>query len=123
MFNSYKKGWKYTTTEEVVYDTGWDVPNAILTPFIELTLCGRLTISKGYSFDGASGAIDTDTVMKGALLHDSCYQLLRGGKLPQEYRKKADKLFYKVNVEEGMFEFRAMYMYLAVRAFGWKFSQ
>lgn len=121
MFEGYKKGWKYTTTEEVIYDTGWNVSNAILTPFIELTLNGRLTITKGYSFDGASGAIDTDTVMKGALIHDALYNLLRDAKLPQSYRKDADKLFYKVNVEEGMFEVRAYYMYLAVRAFGWKF--
>lgn len=45
-----------------------------------LTVDGDLSIRRGYSWDGPSGpTIDTGTFMRGSLVHDFLYQLLREG--------------------------------------------
>ena len=50
----------------------------IVTPFIVLTMDGLLTINKGYAWDGPSGpTIDTKSFMRGSLVHDALYQLMR----------------------------------------------
>lgn len=90
----------------------------IKTPWIELSKQGVLTIKKGYCWDGATGAIDTETFMRGSLFHDALYQLMHDKYLPYSYRKKADKLLYDVCREDGMSWFRARYVYAAVRMFG-----
>ena len=48
------------------------------TAFIQLTAKGKLTIKRGYAWDGPSGpTIDTKTFMRGSLVHDALYQLMR----------------------------------------------
>jgi hypothetical protein len=90
--------------------------------YIELNELGQLTIFKGYAWDGASGgAIQTDTNLRGALVHDALYQLLRSKLLTPEYRLIADQIFYDILREDGMNWFRAQYFYRLVRLFGGKF--
>jgi hypothetical protein len=77
-----------------------------------------LMIRKGYSWDGGSGpCYDTKTVMRGSLIHDALYQLLRLGLLFPTYRKAADRLLKLICLEDGMNRFRAAYIYRAVRLF------
>lgn len=89
-----------------------------------MTRGGKLIILAGYSWDGATNAIDTDTIMLGALIHDALYELLRGGlaercgKEFKDVREIADNIFYDVMIESGMNKFRAGYIYKAVRAAG-----
>lgn len=124
MFTDYKSGtngWKYETTKTVSIKTNIFPKNAILTDYIELSLLGCLTVKKGYNYDGASGAIDTDTIMLGSLYHDACYQLTREKHLDKSWRLEADKLLKSVCLSEGMFWIRANYVYQAVRLVGWYF--
>tara|TARA_R110002020_G_scaffold46027_3_gene131238 strand:+ start:19 stop:411 length:393 start_codon:yes stop_codon:yes gene_type:complete len=76
-----------------------------------------ITIKSGYEWDGASGAIDTKTVMIPSLIHDALYQCLEIGFINKKNRKKIDKLFYDLCIKNKMNSFRAKYMYLAVRLF------
>ena len=47
-------------------------------PYIALLKDGTLSISPGYEWDGASGiAVDTKNFMRGSLVHDALYQLMR----------------------------------------------
>lgn len=96
----------------------------ISTPFIDLDAEGKLTIKKGYAWDGPSGpTFDTKSFMRGSLVHDALYQLLRGRHLEQELRKFADDLMKKMCREDGMFFIRAWYTHLGVRFFGGKHAK
>lgn len=88
-------------------------------PLIVLSKNGQLFIVPGYAWDGASGiAIDTPNFMRGSLVHDALYQLMRQGRLPLSERDKADRLLQKICIEDGMGSFRAAYVYKAVSVFG-----
>ena len=87
--------------------------------FVGLAANGNLQFSKGYAWDGASGpAMDTQSIMRGALVHDGLYQLMRNSSLPLAYRKSADKLLRRMCREDGMVWIRAWWVYWAVRIFG-----
>lgn len=94
----------------------------IETKFVELNKEGALTIKKGYAWDGPSGpTIDTKTFMRGSLVHDALYQLMRAGHLDYKlHRKLADRLLRRICLQDGMLAFRAWYVYKTVRIFGEK---
>ena len=55
--------------------------------------------------------------MRGSLVHDALYQLIREGELPKELRVDADKVLRRACLADGMSRFRAWYVYKAVRMF------
>ena len=77
-----------------------------------------LHIKKGYAWDGASGAIDTKTIIRGSLIHDALYQLIRQGELRRSFRAEADSILRDICRMDGMSRLRAWYVYKAVRMFG-----
>jgi len=116
----YRKITKYkyelmeTLTESV------PVRGYVQTEFIELGDMS-LTIREGYCWNGASGpTIDTKSTMRGSLVHDALYQLMRMGKIGQEYKPLADQTFRRLLRADGMGAFRAWYFYNGVRFFGRK---
>lgn len=113
------KGYKYELLDTVAVDTGIKDELADYLPYIELWDDSRLFIFKDYAWDGPSGpTFDTKTFMRGSLVHDALYQLMREGKLDRKYRKRADELLREICLEDGMNKFRAWYVYQAVRIFG-----
>ncbi|WP_078126144.1 hypothetical protein [Leptospira alexanderi] len=88
--------------------------------FVDMTPDGLLSIDAGYAWDGPSGpTIDTKTFLRGSLVHDALYQLMREKKLDwQLYRDPADQLLKQICLEDGMNAFRAAYVYRFVRWFG-----
>ena len=79
---------------------------------------GKLAIRAGYCWDGPSGpTIDTKDFMRGSLVHDALYQLMREDVLPRTCRKFADALLYKHCREDGMNWVRAKFVLYAVRLF------
>ncbi len=88
--------------------------------FISISSPGVLHIHNGYSWDGPSGpTIDTKNFMRGALVHDALYQLIRNGKIPKDpWREYADDLLKKMCKEDGMSSLRAWYVWKSVRWFG-----
>jgi hypothetical protein len=94
-------------------------------PYIELTKEGLLTIVQGYAWDGPSGlTIDTRTFMRGSLIHDALYQLMRAERIDRKKcRKEADKILVQICREDGMSAFRCFYVYWAVRLFAGKASK
>ena len=82
---------------------------------------GKLAVRVGYAWDGPSGpTIDTNNFMRGSLVHDALYQLMREGELPQTCRKFVDLQLYKHCREDGMSWPRAKGVYYAVRLFAGK---
>jgi hypothetical protein len=104
----YRDGYKYQLCETYKEMIGIIPPSNIITDYIRLTPKGVLTIMKGYAWDGASGpTIDTRSSMRGALIHDALYQLMRLGLLPESYREQADHLLHDICEQDGMWWWRA----------------
>jgi hypothetical protein len=114
---SYKKGYKYQIVEEFQENIDIRPSEDIDSDYIDLTSEGRLTLKSGYAWDGPSGpTFDTRNFMRGSLVHDALYQLMREEHLDREiYRKPADDLLRMMCRQDGMWWLRAWWVYLAVR--------
>jgi hypothetical protein len=119
----YRKisGYKYQLMEKYSQDMQWSLAKGVVTSgrWIVMTKTGKLTIKKGYAWDGPSGpTIDTPDFMRGSLVHDALYQLMRDKLVEQKRRKPADVMLWLMCQKDGMSKTRADYVYHAVRAFG-----
>jgi hypothetical protein len=115
----YTDGWKYQLSEDYVCLVTIKPEEDIVTEYIGLNKEGVLFIKEGYAWDGASGpAIDTKNFMRGSLVHDALYQLIRDKRIPADQRDKADRVLQKICEEDGMWKVRAWWVYKAVSAFG-----
>ena len=56
--------------------------------------------------------------MRGSLVHDALYQLMREQALPLTYRQAADDLLKEICLQDGMPRLRAWYVHKAVSWFG-----
>jgi len=114
---AYKAGYKYQLKEDYVIQIEIRPDAPIDTEYLALSGDGVLTIKKGYAWDGPSGpTIDTPNFMRGSLVHDALYQLMRerhidGG----TYRETADRLLQSICREDGMSSLRAWWVYQGVR--------
>ena len=119
---SYKKGYKYQLAEE--YSTGITIqPEEDISSrgdYVMLSKEGNIRIKKGYAWDGPSGpTIDTLNFMRGSLVHDALYQLMRERKLDKDiHRDLADRLLQQMCKEDGMSSLRAWWVYKGVSIFG-----
>ena len=113
---------KYQLREDVNITIDLTPKDAVETPFITLSKEGALWIKSGYSWDGPSGpTIDTNNFMRGSLVHDALYQLMRESKLDYKRdRDQADKVLCTICKEDGMSSFRAKYVYLGLKYKGQK---
>lgn len=112
--------YKYQLVEAYEHPTEIRPESVVRTvgDFVVLTTDGRLQTKKGYAWDGPSGpTIDTKNFMRGSLVHDALYQLMREGLLSQEHRETADRLLREICLEDGMSRIRAWWVYRAVRSF------
>lgn len=113
----YRDGYKYQLFED--YQLAIDIKPAafILTEYIRLDVDGMLSIKEGYAWDGPSGpTVDTKDSMRGSLVHDALYQLMREGHLdPDQHRRAADRELWRICIEDGMLKVRADAWYAAVR--------
>ena len=117
----YRKGYKYQLAEDYYVETGILPGTPIRTEFIDVDIGGEMTIRSGYAWDGPSGpTVDTKNFMRGSLVHDAFYQLMRMGLLPQSYREDVDKLLRDHVREDGMWGFRRWYVYRSVHRFAAK---
>jgi hypothetical protein len=116
----YKSGFKYQLVEPYSVAVGIFPMHAIVTDFIRLHADGTLTVEKGYAWDGPSGpTFDTPSFMRGSLVHDALYQLMRENLISiYEYRLHADELLRRMCREDGMWMLRAWYVYMGVRLGG-----
>ena len=114
--------YKYQLTEDFRIDIEIEVEAEIETEFLRLTVDKELTVKKKYAWDGPSGpTFDTKSFMRGSLVHDALYQLMREKYLDyREHRAYADHLLRKICRHDGMNALRAWYVYKMVRAFGEK---
>lgn len=118
----YSKGYEYQVKETETTRLSARPTRDVENRFLSLTTNGVLIIAEGYAWDGPSGpAWHTKTFMRGSLIHDALYQLIRENPtiLPISiWRKIADQELRRVCLEDGMIRARAWWVYRAVRRFG-----
>jgi hypothetical protein len=113
---AYRDGYKYQLDADYATDVGICPASLILTRFLMLEPSGLLTIRAGYAWDGASGpTIDTSDSMRGSLVHDALYQLMREGLIGREWREHADDLLRTILLADGMLHMRAQLWHTGVR--------
>lgn len=112
----YKKGYKYQLWKRYVISLPIYPEEACATPYVILTTAGVLHVKEGYAWDGPSGpTFDTKTLMRGSLVHDALYQLIRLGKLPPSAKQLADRVLHDICIEDGMWPLRADWVLAGVR--------
>jgi len=105
---AYRGGYKYQLAIDYQCRVPIYPPVSLVTDFIALGVDGVLRIGKGYSWDGASGpTVDTKSSMRGSLVHDALYQLMRMNLLERSWRSKADDVLFQFCEEDGMWRWRA----------------
>jgi hypothetical protein len=118
----YRAGYKYSLWETYrvqIAIRGRTVNHRLFT----LTPDGWLTIFEDYPWDGPSRpAIATPSFMRGSLVHDALYEMLRLALLPEGvpddcFHPSNDEL-YTICLEDGMWKWRADYVWFAVEKFG-----
>ena len=116
----YCRGYKYQLDQTCLVQISIKPRADIITEWIKLNRDGMLAIMDGYAWDGPSGpTIDTKNFMRGSLVHDALYQLMREGHLdPDLYRVEADKVLATICEEDGMSDIRVSWVYAGVRMGG-----
>lgn len=117
----YKEGYKYQLYEDYAHHLPFWVPSIYLDhEFLVIGADGTLTIKAGYAWDGPSGpTVDTPNFMRGSLVHDALYQLMRDGRLDRgTYKDLADRELQRICIEDGMSKARAWYVYMGVKLGG-----
>ncbi len=111
----YRSGYKYQLVESHEVEVNITPEKDVETEYIDLTTRGLLTVKQGYAWDGPSGpTIDTKNFMRGSLVHDALYQLMRNKHIEQNWRKQADLELKRICREDGMSKLRAWYVHRAV---------
>ena len=100
----YRSGYKYQLATNYSIPIKAKPKKDIETEFIKLDTKGKLTIIRGYAWDGPSGpVVDTKENMRASLVHDALYQLMRHKKLSAKaYKDKADKIFKNICIKDGV---------------------
>lgn len=120
------RSWKYRLSE----DYSVQIPILPKEPlcssgeYVKLGSDGTLTLKRGYAWDGPSGpTIDTTSFMRGSLVHDALYQIMREGLLDLAWREASDELLSVHCIEDGMHPWRARGVYWGLVAFGARFAK
>lgn len=116
----YRKGYKYSLWEPYRVRLGFIRGHTVRHRLFELDPDGWLLVFADYPWDGPSGpTIDTPSFMRGSLVHDVLFEMLRLGLLPH------DPCFHQANLElasicmqDGMWHCRAYYVLRGVDKFG-----
>lgn len=116
---SYKDGYKYQLQESYCVQTTIHPSFIIKNQFFILDTDGLLTIREGYAWDGATCCPDMKKILRGSLIHDVLYQMMREGMLDiAMWRKSVDKELQKACIEDGMPSALAWIIYQAVNVCG-----
>ena len=120
---TYRAGYKYQLENAYIHQLSYVFPDVAYeyeTDYLWLGLDKKLIVKKGYAWDGPSGpTIDTKNFMRGSLVHDALYQLMRLGYLDKNIcRILADQELYRICSEDEMSWVRTRMMYYSLRVFG-----
>ena len=117
-YHTLPRSWKYELDEDETFALDIDTHACVETELwsIKRTI---VHVRAGYRWDGPSGpTIDTETAMRGSLLHDVLWQAIEEGLLAPRFQRMADRMFRKVLREDGMLWPRRRLWWFAVHLAG-----
>lgn len=115
----YRSGYKYVLAEDYTVRVAVIPRQMVVHDYFALGCAGDLKVFRGYAWDGPSGpTIDTPNFMRGSLIHDCLYQMMREGLLDRSWREVADQELRRICREDGMSAIRAWWVYHGVRLGG-----
>ena len=119
-FIEYRSGYKYQLASDYPIKINIKPKKVVDEKFIKLDTDGNLTVVEGYAWDGPSGpVVDTKENMRASLVHDALYQLMRHKHISSRQTKdKADRLFKKICIEDGVPRTTAQIYYLGLKMGG-----
>ena len=112
--------YKYQLVEDYRVSVPIKPTEEIVSPYVALSREGELFIKAHYAWDGPSGpTIDIRSFMRGSLIHDALYQLMRLNLLDtKSQRIVADRILQECCKADGMWALVAWLVYLGVHWFG-----
>lgn len=114
----YREGYKYQLAGPYHIQVPVFPDEHIDTEFLILSVSGDLSFRAGYAWDGPSGpALDTPSAMRGSLIHDALYQLMRQETIGPQWRDEADAVYRRLCLEDGMSVLRGWWHFKGVRLF------
>lgn len=90
----------------------------VQTQYVNLTSTGVLLIKRGWEWDGATMAFDTEDFKLPSCVHDALYYLIQSGLIDSRHRKAADDLMLRFCRFTKMPWPRRGWTWLGVRVFG-----
>ena len=121
---AYRAGYKYQLVRDYQIQTAILPQKEASTRFADINPDGLLCIQAGYAWDGPSGPVpDIPATMRGSLVHDALYELMRVGGLDRGFKDAADHLLCRLCIEDGLPHFCAQVIYEGVEWFGRRFTE
>ena len=119
-FIRYRSGYKYQLASDYPITINIKPKKDINGRLIKLDKKGKLIVTNGYAWDGPSGpVVDTKENLRASLVHDALYQLMRNKHLTaKRHKDRADKLFKKICIEDGVPRSTAHIYYLGLELGG-----
>ena len=116
----YRKGYKYSLWETYQVKLAFIRGYSVVHRLFKLEPDGTLTVYEDYPWDGPSGpTLDTPSFMRGSLVHDVLFEMLRLGLIPHDpCFHLANRELENICLEDGMWRWRAFYVLWAVEDFG-----
>lgn len=115
----YRAGLRFQVAQDYQLPISILPSKAVYTELISLDEAGNLTIRAGYAWDGATGLPGTPPdLIRGSLVHDALYQLIRSGSISSEYRDQADRILQSIVLEDSGDHAFAEVVYQAVHLLG-----
>jgi len=113
----YRDGYKVVVDRRWACESPIRVGYDVVTDFYSILKDGTLIAQRGYAFDFATKAFDTDTIKRASLAHDILCQAVREGGISRVWQPVADALLKTICLYDKMCRFRAWYVYKFVRGF------
>ena len=111
----FYRGYKYVVAETFTVQTAI-LGHEIHDDLTDLSKDGKLTIRRGYPWDGNSGpCLDTDSSLEASCVHDVLCDYINMGWLPNSLQPMVDQEYYQIAVAKGMRWRRARIRLLAIR--------
>ena len=110
-----KIGWgAFQVKEDFVYQTSiYD--HSVVGDQYCLAPDGKLYVSRYFTWDGPSGALNTKTFVKSSCIHDILCKMINEGNLPVSLQPKADQEMYEINGRQNMWRQRRAWTFAGVR--------
>ena len=86
----------YVQATDAWCETGIEIPEKVIFGYITMYPNGRVETKPGFTWDGASGAVDTENMIRPSWIHDVGCRLEENGLIDKATRHKFDDLLETV---------------------------